>query len=107
MTLTRTPARLAASIATLALLALLAVAGSAEAAPPPPTCTNNPKVVGATCATVLLAAALAVGEASCLLNTAPINWVANCTGPFVITLPLLTYALCYYNTPPSAWTTCV
>ncbi|MEA3202536.1 MAG: hypothetical protein QOI63_202 [Thermoplasmata archaeon] len=90
----------------LALAAVLAVAGAADAAPSKPLCDLT-KGTRATCDTALDAANLATGEANCLLYTAPAYWDPACTTFYIGPLPLVDYAFCYYNTAPSAWTTCV
>jgi hypothetical protein len=97
---------LAASLATLlSITGLLAVAAPAQAAPATTICDAiaNQRAVNATCDTVLLALGIVVGEALCLLNTAPINWVAVCGAISIGPLPIVTYLLCYYNTAPANW----
>jgi hypothetical protein len=107
----RTPVRTvrpahALGLTAVALLGLLAAATPVQA-DGPVTCSNHPKAIGATCATAFLVVGLTVGEATCILYTAPVNWLTQC-GSFSVTIPLVAYAECYYNTAPANWaSTCL
>jgi hypothetical protein len=100
--------------ALLGLTTLLAVAGTAQAGPqapapiPPPCDLFALRSLRAACETIFWGVDAAVDPVECLLNTAPANWLRDCTRGAIGPAPIVTYLLCYYNTPPSAWVaTCV
>ncbi|MCA1818659.1 MAG: hypothetical protein LC620_01180 [Halobacteriales archaeon] len=103
-----------AAAALLGLATLLAAAGTAQAEPqapapiPPPCDLFALRSLRAACETVFLGVAVTVGLVNCLLNTAPVNWLRDCTTGSIGPIPIVDYLLCYYNTPPNSWaSTCV
>lgn len=98
----------------VSLTGLLAVAGTAAAEPqvpvaiPPPCDLFALRSLRAACETVLLGVDVALDAVDCLLNMAPVNWLSQCTTGSIGPIPIVTYLLCYYNTPPNSWVaTCV
>ncbi|MEA3202862.1 MAG: hypothetical protein QOI63_528 [Thermoplasmata archaeon] len=85
---------------------LLAIAPSASAGI---TCTSPPfdrQTVGLACGganTALDAAAWGQGAPTCLLNTAPVNWLATCGFTTAYPGQATGYVLCYLNTGILQW----
>lgn len=86
-------------LAGLLLLSALVVATPAQAQ----TCTSPLRSVQATCDTVDVTGGWTLALADCLINQQPIGSWAVCFGSKFPVVPLVRYALCYYQTAPQSW----